>query len=479
MIFKSLIEELESNFKAFPNRYSIIDENNIAKTFKDFDDLVNQYYQVYKYLGLNNKHRLLIISKQSFTFYSLVMAAFKLGACAIILDKKDNLKSLYRKLKLSKVDYLISDFTIPLYYRILLKILFRIKTVVVNSVEIKSINKDQEFYGLDNSAALVNFTTGSTGLAKINTRTYEKLYFQTQELRKIIELHQFDNQLCFLPNVVLLNLLLAKSSFLFDNRNHWSELNSDNLSIDSIAGTPSHFMDLISRKDIINNKFFENVGVIFCGGSPLYYQQAKFILNNFPNSKSYSIYGATEAEPIAFCNLFELVEAYVENPNFGVLLGKAVESIQFIINPLNKGIFGFENTDFTIGELCVSGSHVFSSEINHFQHKTGDLVLNYNGRLFFLGRIAHLISINDLFIPLVPIENSIINLTNKLGTLIKSISGKVIMIIESESFLDENLIKSYIKLPVDYEIITIAKIPRDYRFSTKIDYLSLKSLIKE
>ncbi len=101
MIFKSLIEELESNFKAFPNRYSIIDENNIAKTFKDFDDLLNQYYQVYKYLGLNNQHRLLIISKQSFTFYSLVMAAFKLGACAIILDKKDNLKSLHRKLKLS------------------------------------------------------------------------------------------------------------------------------------------------------------------------------------------------------------------------------------------------------------------------------------------------------------------------------------------------------------------------------------------
>lgn len=472
MIFSSILKELDSNFKKYLDKLALMDANNKGISFSEFSDLVEMNLKIYHHLGLKNLDRVLVISKRPFHFYAMVMALFKIGACAILLDRGDRFKTVLNKIKICKPNYLITDFKLPFYLRFLLKVFFSLKCIDISKV---TLSARQDFIiekePMDHSPALVNFTTGSTGNPKMNTRTYEKLYHQTLELRKIIHLHEFEKQLCFLPNVVLLNLLLAKSTYLNIDLE-----NNNNVDVDSIAATPSHFLDLISRKEKLNKSFYESIKVIFCGGSPLYYHHAQLILEHFPNSVAYSIYGATEAEPMAYCTLKELMEAFIEHPKWGVLLGKSVDSLKYKIKLLDKSIYGFENFEGEIGELCVSGPHVFTSTSNNIWHQTGDLVLLNKGQLYFLGRIAHLLMHNNQYIPLVPIENELNNLIGKVATLIKNSKGKFVFIIEGEPIRDVNRLVQSLNLPFEYELKFIEKIPRDYRFSTKIDYAKLKMI---
>lgn len=242
-----------------------------------------------------------------------------------------------------------------------------------------------------------------------------------------------------------------------------------------------------------NSIVLGNVRKVFTGGGAVFVDFVNELKTVFPNSKIVTLYGSTEAEPIAEQDVTNLDEEDLEKTmrGNGILAGKIVgvtdckiiSSKEKTIGPLTTEEFiNMQTAD--IGEIVVTGDNVLKGYVggygdkeNKFSvdgtiyHRTGDLgTIDETGRLWLRGRVKN---------PYFDIEAAL-HARFKLGKIaVVEKEEKLILVLEEGAFdkAKTDILINAIRFRKIDDIKFIKKIPVDKRHSTKVDYNTLMKMI--
>ena len=231
---------------------------------------------------------------------------------------------------------------------------------------------------------------------------------------------------------------------------------------------------------------------MFTGGGAVFLDFVDNLKNVFPNGKIVTLYGSTEAEPIAKLEIDNMTKDDIENTKNGkgILAGdiigvddcKTIKTGIKEIGSITKDEFEKMQTD-EIGEIVVTGKNVLKGYVDGFgdkenkfdvqgkkYHRTGDLgLIDEKGKLWLRGRIKE---------PFFNIEAALHAKLKIRKTAIFESNNKIILVLEKDNFISEEEIKKAINFANIDVVKYVKKIPVDKRHSTKVDYKELRRMLK-
>jgi acyl-CoA synthetase (AMP-forming)/AMP-acid ligase II len=264
--------------------------------------------------------------------------------------------------------------------------------------------------------ALVTFTSGSTGLPKAALRTHGFLLAQHRALARALVFEEGEVDLITLPVFVLANLasgltsVLAATDLAKPGTPDAAAIRRQcaRFQVTRCTASPAFFEGLLG---VGGMPAFNKV---FTGGAPVFPDLLRRLHAALPGAMIHSVYGSTEAEPIAHLAAAETDAATVTitQRGGGLCAGTALAEIELRViadhwgTPL--GPMSVEDlSNMTLapewaGEIIVSGAHVLSGYLGghgddetkiavegRVWHRTGDAGwLDERGRVWLLGRAA-------------------------------------------------------------------------------------------
>lgn len=457
----------------------------------------------FRKMDITEGDRVLVFVPMGIDLYIIVLALFYIGATAVFLDEWVSKKRLVLCCQLADCKGFIGIFKariIALFSKELrqIQVKLKLKKKLNEAVPIVHVQPD--------TAALITFTTGSTGTPKAVRRTHEFLKEQFDALLDEIEPKATDIDMPVLPIVLFVNLGMGCTSIIADFK--MTKPESMNVSViadqikkgnvNRITASP-FFIRKLAEHAIERNTEHPDIEKIFTGGAPVFPTEATLYLKAFPRSRSTIVYGSTEAEPISSINAEELVSRSNEL-DYGLPVGrpfhkarvKIIQIIEEVITPCSEEVLqNLFVKKGQIGEIIVSGPHVLTQYFKNEQafrqnkivvgetiwHRTGDSGFMKGDELFLTGRCKQLIRVgNECLSPFI-IENQLQAIEGvTMGTLIKVRDQLVLMI---QSALEAEQVEQYVKgIPYD-KIKVVTQIPMDPRHNSKIDYEKLNHLLTQ
>jgi olefin beta-lactone synthetase len=328
----------------------------------------------------------------------------------------------------------------------------------------------------DDHPGLISFTSGSTGRAKTIVRSHGFLKHQSACVAELIKPQTGGSvDLVAFPVFVLANLELGVTSVL----PNWNIRRHDEVDPSGIAG-------LIERHGItramLPPSVCERMGAgpkillktIFTGGGPVFPDVLERLAIVASGADIVTVYGSTEAEPIAHLHLNEVTRTDFDaiDSGAGLLVGKPVSDIR---------------VKLVDDEILVAGDHVNKSYLdpadNQFTkvaidgtiwHRTGDAGrFDEQGRLWLLGRIAG--KANGLF-PFC-VETASRRWPGVKRSALIDLDGRACLAVESYGEYQPACQSAADKIG-DIRVIPVKTIPLDRRHRSKIDYQSLRRILK-
>ncbi|MES2658214.1 MAG: AMP-binding protein [Verrucomicrobiota bacterium] len=262
----------------------------------------------------------------------------------------------------------------------------------------------------DDDAALVTFTSGSTGVPKAAVRSHGFLLAQHRALSKSLEFEDGEVDLITLPVFVLANLASGLTSVLAatDLAKPGSPdviaitAQCEKFHVTRCAASPAFFEGILAG----GMPRFER---LYTGGAPVFPDLLRRLRCALPEASIHSVYGSTEAEPIAH---FPADQAGEETDALtrrggGLCSGVPVPEIHLRIIADRWGTpLAADDPEFlsagNAGEIIVSGDHVLRGYLDGIGdeetkihdgkkvwHRTGDAGwIDSQGRVWLLGRCA-------------------------------------------------------------------------------------------
>ena len=503
-MISNFFELFEENYSSNPDKIALVfnpESNAKSYTFKQiYEKVAIIQYQI-RAQGVKKNSKVLMLSEPSPDFYFFSLALIALGATPVFIEAKK--EDIFRRLLATSSDFLFVNnktkklkFIFPFLWNkqafTFTKTSFgftSIKTdlnskdqVTPPKVLISSMKPSDPF--------LISFTTGSTGTPKAADRNYFVSYYQHCASMKYWHHEDSDVDLTFFPNILFQNLCSGVTTLIPKMLvKDLSDIPFDKFSdvirkynVTRISAPPGYLNQLCNKI----NEPLESISKVITGGAPVDKALATKVLEKFPKADSNVVYGSTEAEPIAFKDLYSIANVEKE----GFLVGKPIDEIKVLIsNPIAKNI-----ETCSTGEILISGKHVVQKYINSdldnkefkikdkngiIWHRTGDIgYLNSEDEIVLLGRKSHCLASKKG-------EQYSLNLENKFNRSLPSGSrcaliqkdAKTILVIEHEEeneiiILANSFMSEYFN---DFKIFFISKIPVDFRHHWKVNYSSLKS----
>jgi olefin beta-lactone synthetase len=364
--------------------------------------------------------------------------------------------------------------------------------------------------------ALITFTSGSTGLPKAAVRTHGFLLAQHRELSQSLGFEDGEADLITLPVFVLANLASGLTSVLADTdlaRPGTPDVAAVRAQcarhgVIRCTASPAFFEGLL--KAPAGMPVFEK---IFTGGAPVFPDLLRRLRVALPDASIHSVYGSTEAEPIAH---FSENEADAETDAItrqggGLCAGVPVPAIQLRIisdrwgetlEPMDAEKFSrMEIPAGQAGEIVVAGAHVLGGYLDGIGddetkirvdggvwHRTGDAGwIDAAGRLWLLGRCAAKLPAfaapgglpdNALRYPFA-IECALREKFHEIRTAAIEWRGKRLLVVGKQvDAAEKQAIRDMARdLGID-EVVCIDRLPLDRRHNAKIDYPALREMLE-
>ncbi|HUN21623.1 MAG TPA: AMP-binding protein [Anaerolineales bacterium] len=269
--------------------------------------------------------------------------------------------------------------------------------------------------------ALLTFTSGSTGQPKAALRSHGFLWCQHQAIAECLALSPGSVSLATMPIVLLSNLAQGITSVI-----PGGDLRSPGkidpaplvawMQAENVASTVASPALLQRLADYCQAQQYSlpSLQKIFTGGAPVFPKTLQRLQQVAPQAEVVTIYGSTEAEPMAKIALNQVQTADVQAmlAGGGLLVGMPVPTIHLAILPdsWGKPLAPMSQSEFeclqcprgVVGEIVVSGAHVLSGYLHgkgdaesKFRvdgsswHRTGDAgYLDGQGRLWLMGRCS-------------------------------------------------------------------------------------------
>lgn len=392
------------------------DSTLTTTTYGDLLERVNRRSLELSKDGIGNGDIVLLLEPVSKQLYIDLLALLKLGACALFLDPGMSLATMKNCLREVKPGAIIASG----FY----KVLARLSGLSAEIDCSKKLDSDPVKALTEESPALITFTSGSSGRAKAIVRSHGFLKVQLAVLKKELAITETRVELTALPMFVLANIASGACTVLSkagvkDPKKASGRILEKELRIsgaDSILASPSLVGNLVEylRSENITLPALKTV---FTGGGTVRADMIETATRVFPEADFITVYGSSEAEPIA--HIIESKRSQEDRDlsrrGAGLLVGSVIDEIELRILPLDKpddnikrytthlnelhGDAGFEAQT---GEIIVGGDHV----VEHYLlkedeigrkldlagrrfHRTGDYgYLDSRGRLWLTGSVA-------------------------------------------------------------------------------------------
>jgi len=516
----NLITHLADRVTLHPDRIALIDSKQSINCAALYACVCNGSQQLIND-GLLPSDPILILQPVGIPLYISLLSAFHAGLTVMFIDPSANKTVIGNSLKLNPPKAFIGTgkahwlrLTIPEIRNI--PKLYHSSGWAPRSQHWSPVEgKLQPPYPTSpESPALITFTSGSTGMPKAACRTHGFLLAQHKALAESLDYRDGEVDLITLPIFTLANLASGLTSVLADTDLRYpARADSPAISkqcrqykITRCAASPAFF------EKLLHDETLPDFHTIYTGGAPVFPNLLTNIQKAKPRMKIVTVYGSTEAEPIAH-NLWSETtadEQQLMTSGKGLLVGKPVSATELRIIPDQSGKNiptlspeAFDNLELSqgeTGEIIVTGDHVLKGYLHgqgdeqnkiHIKnsdiwHRTGDAGwLDDQGRVWLVGRCQAAIRRLGKE-PIYPfgIECAAMHHPLVFRCALVDHQGKNTLVIQGGhdqkiTPIQREEIQAFLsKLPIE-QFLYIKNIPVDNRHNAKIDYPALRqSLIK-
>jgi olefin beta-lactone synthetase len=354
--------------------------------------------------------------------------------------------------------------------------------------------------------ALLTFTSGSTGQPKGALRTHGILRAQLAALEGSVAALPGERDLVSMPIVVLMNLATGAESVLPDaDLRRPGDIDPapvlrqiETHDVRRLTVSPA----LLERLCAGEPGGMSRVASIVTGGGPVFPDLVAAARRAAPSARVVSVYGSTEAEPIAHVNEDEVSsdDLAAMRSGAGLLAGSIDRNVNLRIirpswgTPIRATTLS-ELDDLTVpagevGEIVVSGAHVVpgylhgrGDEETKFRlgavtwHRTGDVGrVDPRGRLWLLGRANAVIS--DKRGTLYPFAVECAARMELPGQRLAAVAheGRRVLVVETPGDHDSHarhlLARTLAWAEID-DFVFLMRVPTDRRHNSKVDYPAL------
>src|SRR5215207_5453746 len=377
-----------------------------------------------------------------------------------------------------------------------------------------SVAPDDAIEAVDEDApALVTFTSGSTGRPKGVVRTHGILRAQLAALTQSLAARAHERELVSLPVVVLLNLANGAETVLPD-----ADLRRP-ADIDASAVLGQMARERVTRAtaspaflerladDAGATHAFRDVRAIVTGGGPVFPDVVARLTRCAPSARVVSVYGSTEAEPIAHVEAAEVAPADLDamRSGAGLLAGEPDPCVELRIirrqwgtpiRPLDSPAFAaMSRATGQPGEIVVTGAHVVRGYLHgqgdeetkfrvdgRIWHRTGDMgYLDERVRLWLLGRAAAVIEDGHGLVYPFAVECVAREVLGVRRSAMIGRNGRRLLVVErtrADAAIDSSSAFGALAWAKIDEVVIVPKLPMDRRHNSKIDYGALNALLE-
>ena len=380
--------------------------------------------------GLRRGQAVLVFVPVSVDLYVALLALFRLGAVALLLDPGAGPEHLEQCCRRWPPAALLA---VPRAH------LLRLRSPALRRIPLqiavggwfpgarrwpagrRSVIPDTEAGLPPEQPALVTFTSGSTGTPKAAVRTHGFLLAQLRVLAPHLALEPGEVDLATLPVFTLANLAAGVTTVLPDlDLRRPGAVDGAAVAaavkrhgVTRITASPA-FFERLSAHLHARGETLPALQKLFTGGAPVFPRLLAALGNVAPRARIAAVYGSTEAEPIAHVEAAEMAaadEAAMQRGR-GLLAGRPVGEVrlQILRDRWGEPRGAMDAAQFAreamacgqAGEIVVTGGHVLRGYLGGvgddetkfsvdgvIWHRTGDAGrIDEHGRLWLLGRCA-------------------------------------------------------------------------------------------
>jgi acyl-CoA synthetase (AMP-forming)/AMP-acid ligase II len=362
--------------------------------------------------------------------------------------------------------------------------------------------------------ALITFTSGSTGVPKAAVRSHGFLQAQHNAVTCNLPLPVGSVDLSLFPVFVLASLASGNTCLLPDvDYKRPGRIDPSQVfevirahPPDQIAASPAVLERLVDYAK--QNQILIDGPLRICsGGAPVFPVLLENLAVIFPEAEIVTVYGSTEAEPIAKTSASTLQNADIQamRAGKGLLVGKPVPEIELRIISDGSEIIpdhiSLEELDRltqdvgNVGEIIVSGDHVLKRYLKgegdsetklhvdqQVWHRTGDAgYLDEGGRLWLLGRCQAKVKDRHGTVYPFAIETAVRQEPEVIRAAFARVNDKRVIALQARQGhsrkLASKILDRLLWAHID-EICFVSSIPVDPRHNAKIDYRALNKLLQ-
>lgn len=512
----NLVDLLFRNAAEHPDLPALIDRHRGKDRILSYSELARRVSAgsgFLQSLGLGKDSAILVFQPVSIELYEILLSAFHSGIRVMLADPSAGRSFISLCCRRAAPDAFMGPWKAHAY-RLAIPGLWKVKT---------SVRTGAWFPGTwrwdtngkptaptvvpENHPALITFTSGSTGVPKAAVRTHGFLLAQHRALAESMDFQPGEVDLITLPVFVLANLASGMTSVLADT-DLGKPGSPDKAAVlrqcqahgvTRCAASPAFFQALSGNLPTFSK--------IFTGGAPVFPDLLHKLQSAVPDAIIHSVYGSTEAEPIAHLSAGEYVGETLGNTRRGggLCTGKPTPGIHLKIIRNHSGqplpsltaaeLKTISQARGQAGEIIVSGDHVLPGYLDalgdaetkiHVDgavwHRTGDAGwIDPAGRVWLLGRASErlppfpspeILPGDALDYPFA-IECALRVAFPGVRTAALTHNSKRCLVIETES-TDLRAAANALGMQ---EIIRVGKIPLDRRHNAKTDYPALRILL--
>ncbi|TAE08878.1 MAG: AMP-dependent synthetase [Bacteroidetes bacterium] len=517
----NIVDLFYEQARANPAKTALIDKDNHVISFGELEQQITETAQYFWHKGIRQGDRVLVFVPMSIDLYRTVLALFRIGATSVFLDEWVSMARLEVCCQVAQCKAFIGIWKARLigyFSKELRKIPIWLGTGYRKVGKQASGQYDNFQLTHENDIALLTFTTGTTGTPKAAKRTHGFLKAQLEALVGKLEPRFDDVDMPVLPIVLLINLATGTPSVIANFKA--SKPNSlkparllaqiEQHQVNRIIASP-FVIKALAQYALDKQLACPTLRKIFTGGAPVFPTEAQLYTKAFPTARIEIVYGSTEAEPISGCLA---QDCHVDNPlqkeentYKGLYVGEVASSatvkiIKITDSPIavqsEAELEAMELPAGEVGEIIVAGKHVLREYFNNEEallrnkifidgvcwHRTGDSgfwVEGWKGgrELYLMGRCNAIIRQGGkAFFPFV-FEHYFQQIQGVvMGTILEA-KGEIAACVELAYPAEKGTIETQIlalPAPID-KIHFLAKMPRDLRHNSRIDYQALSKLL--
>jgi olefin beta-lactone synthetase len=522
----NLCELLLARAREHPALQAIVQSTPAGDTSISFSDLDSRSAKAAAMLhrvGIGRGDRVLLLIPMSIDLYVALVGILRLGAVVTLLDPAAGVPHVDRCCHMARPEALIASSKAQVL-RLLSAGLRAIPTKFTLGVRwlpghawhaLNGATPHSQLEELSpEDPALLTFTSGSTGQPKAAVRSHGLLLAQQEALGQALDLQPGTRDLTTLPVFVLSNLAAGVTSVIPDaDLRTPGAINPlpvlaqiERHAPSSVVASPALLQRLAATCNQSGGSM-PSFRKVFTGGAPVFWHVLDALAKAAPNARVFSVYGSTEAEPIAEIAHDQLTseDRLATEHGKGLPAGIPVPQVRLriIADRWGTPIGPFESTDLErltlqtgeIGEIVVAGQHVLKGYLNgqgdeetkfrvdgESWHRTGDSgYLDGKGRLWLTGRCqGKIVDERGTIYPLQVEGAAHAMFDVRRAALIESRSRRMLVVEPGAAWSEdsERALLARLDWARLHRVVAVNRIPVDRRHNAKIDYPALVRLIE-